>query len=131
MATDPNAQFFVITGAWAVPLLHSGMPFDDIRRIAALLQRIELEQMNILNSVWLKARTRIWDLGDFCARPAGALRSVLRELGGDPDAAANLPEMRELAGMGRFLQRLRNAGLRPQLMGDFPVVDPAPSKESI
>jgi len=131
MATDPNAQFFIITGAWAVPLLHSGMPFDDIRRVAALLQRTELEQIGTLNSVWLKARTRIWDLGDFCARPAGVLRGVLRELGGDPDAAANLPEMRELAGMGRFLQRLRNAGLRPQLMGDFPVADPAPSKESI
>ncbi|MGA0613401.1 beta-1,6-N-acetylglucosaminyltransferase [Paracoccus sp. KR1-242] len=131
MATDPNAQFYVITGAWAVPLLHSGMPFDDIRRIAAVLQRIELEQMGVLNSVWLKARTRIWDLGDFCSRPAGVLRSVLRELGGDPDMSANLPEMRELAGMGRFLQRLRNAGLRPQLMGEFPVVEPVPSKESM
>lgn len=131
MATDPNAQIFVITGAWAVPLLHSGMPFDDIRRVAALLQRIELDQMETLNSVWLKARTRVWDLGDFCARPAGVLHSVLRELGGDPEMSTNLPEMRELAGMGRFLQRLRNAGLRPQLMGDFPVVEPVPTKEGM
>ncbi|MTH76624.1 glycosyl transferase [Paracoccus aestuariivivens] len=130
MATDPNAQIFVIKGAWAVPLLHSGMPFDDIRRVAAILQRTELEQMEIFSSVWLKARTRIWDLGDFCARPAGALRGVLRELGGEPEAAANLPQMRELAGMGRFLQRLRNAGLQPQLMGDFPAADTMPSKEN-
>ena len=129
MATDPNARIFVITGAWAVPLLHSGMPFDDIRRVAAILQRTELAQIDVLNSVWLKARTRIWNLGDFCARPAGALQSVLRDLGGDPESAANLPAMRELAGMGRFLQRLRNAGLRPQLMGDFPVTDTLPTKD--
>lgn len=122
-ATDPNARIFVITGAWAVPLLHSDMPFDDIRRVAAILQRTELAQMNVLNSVWLKAQTQIWDLGDFCARPAGVLGGVLRALGADPEAAAELPPMRAIAGMGRFLQRLRNAGLRPQLMGDFPATD--------
>ena len=54
---------------------------------------------------------------------------MLRDLGGDPESAANLPAMRELAGMGRFLQRLRNAGLRPQLMGDFPVTDTLPTKD--
>lgn len=124
MATDPNARIFVVTGAWVVPLLHSGMPFDDIRRIAAVLQRIELEQMKTLRSVWVKARVHIWDLGDFSARPAGVLSAVLRDLGGDPDAVGDhLPQMRDLARMGRFLQRLRNAGLKPQLMGDFPVVD--------
>ena len=130
MATDPNAQIHVITGAWAVPLLHSGMPFDDIRRVAAILQRTELQQIDILNSVWLKARTRIWQLADFCARPADALRPVLRDLGTDPDLVANLPEMRGIAGLGRFLQRLRNAGLRPQLMGDFPVVAASPPQGS-
>ena len=123
MATDPNARIFVITGAWAVPLLHSGMPFDDIRRVAAVLQRIELAQIKVLRSVWVKARVQIWDLGDFCARPAGVLHAVLRDLGGDPETVQELPQMRNLTSMGRFLQRLRNAGLRPQLMGDFPVVD--------
>ncbi|CAM3170107.1 Core-2/I-Branching enzyme [Paracoccus aminovorans] len=126
-ATDPNARIFVVTGAWAVPLLHSDMPFDDIRRVAAILQRTELAQMQVLNSVWLKAQTQVWDLGDFCARPAAVLRGVLRQLGGDPETAATLPPMREIAGMGRFLQRLRNAGLRPQLMGDFPATDTDPS----
>lgn len=130
MATDPNARIFVITGGWAVPLLHSGMPFDDIRRIAAVLQRVELAQIEILHSVWLKARTHIWDLGDFCARPSGVLRTVLEELGGDPDRAAGMPPMRKLTNMGRFLQRLRNAGLRPQRIGDFPVADVTVSRES-
>lgn len=73
--------------------------------------------------VWVKARVQIWDLGDFCARPAGVLHAMLRDLGGDPETVQELPQMRNLTSMGRFLQRLRNAGLRPQLMGDFPVVD--------
>lgn len=130
MATDPNARIFVITGAWAVPLLHSGMPFDDIRRIAAVLQRVELAQIEILHSVWLKARTQIWDLGDFCARPSDMLATVLEELGGDPAQAVAMPSMRKLASMGRFLQRLRNAGLRPQLIGDFPIADARAPRES-
>ncbi len=126
LATDPNARIFVVTGAWAVPLRHSDMPFDDIRRVAAILQRTELAQMEVLNSVWLKARTQVWDLGDVCARPAAVLGGILQGLGGDARAAADLPRMHDIAGMGRFLQRLRNAGLHPRLMGDFPVADPAP-----
>lgn len=129
-ATDPNARIFVITGAWAVPLLHSDMPFDDIRRVAAILQRSELAQMKVLQSAWLKAQVQVWSLGDFCARPSAALQGVLRQLGGDPQAATSLPAMRDISGMGRFLQRLRNAGLRPQLMGDFPATDtPVPPEE--
>ncbi|MDK8874183.1 beta-1,6-N-acetylglucosaminyltransferase [Paracoccus sp. SSJ] len=126
LATDPNARIFVVTGAWAVPLLHSDMPFDDIRSAAAILQRTELAQMDVLNSVWLKAQVQVWDLGDFCARPSVVLGSILQGLGGDPAAAADLPPIREIAGMDRFLQRLRNAGLRPQLMGDLtaPRFDP-------
>ncbi|TWI34347.1 beta-1,6-N-acetylglucosaminyltransferase [Paracoccus sulfuroxidans] len=129
VATDPNATQFVITGAWAVPLLYSGMPFDDIRRVAAILQRTELEQMRIMNSVWQKARTHIWTLADFAARPAGVLSQTLRQLGGDGEAVTELPQMRDLQGMGRFLQRLRNAGLQPQLMGDFPATDDGPAAE--
>lgn len=124
MATDPNARIFVITGAWAVPLLTSGMPFDNIRRIAAVLQRTEVEQIATLQSVWLKARVQTWDLADFTARPVGALQSVLQALGGDPALVGAPPAARDLTGIGRFFQRLRNAGLRPQMMGDFPVDEP-------
>lgn len=124
VATDAHASVFVITGAWAVPLMHSGMPFDDIRRMAAILQRAELEQMSILNSVWLKARTSVWNLSDFAARPSDLMGGVLRQLGADPAAVEELPQARDLKMMGRFLQRLRNAGLRPQLMGEFPAANP-------
>ncbi|AGT10063.1 DUF5927 domain-containing protein [Paracoccus aminophilus] len=124
MATDPNARIFVITGAWAVPLLNSGMPFDDIRRIAAQLQRTEVEQVAILQSVWLKARVRMWDLADFTARPMGGLQSVVQALDGNPEEITEPLETRDLTGIGRFLQRLRNAGLSPQMTGDFNVDAP-------
>lgn len=124
MATDPNARIFVITGAWALPLYRSGMPFDDVRRIAAILQRKETDMLGTLQSVWLKARVQSWNLADFSARPAAALQTVVQRLDGDPALAEEPPAIRDLTGIGRFLQRLRNAGLRPQNMGDFAVEEP-------
>lgn len=47
----------------------------------------------------------------------------------DGEALTELPQMRDLQGMGRFLQRLRNAGLQPQLMGDFPATDDGPAAQ--
>lgn len=128
LATDPNARIFVITGAWAVPLFTSGMPFDDIRRVAAVLQRQELAMVGILQSVWVRARIHIWDLAAFAADPAGPLQITLTELGADAQSVTPLPVMRDLTGMARFLQRLRNAGLRPQKMGDF--ADLAPENKA-
>ncbi len=123
MVTDPNATIRVITGAWAVPLMHSDMPFDDIRRVAARLQRIELAQLSILRSVWIKANVETWELSDFAARPGAILQRVVRDLSpaqGVWPLYDQLPVQRDLEQIGRFLQRLRNAGLQPRLMGDFP-----------
>ncbi len=121
MTTDSNAHIAVISGAWLLPLYHSGMPFDDIRRMAARFQRSELEQLKILNSVWRKARMRIWELSDFLTRPEPLLRGLLYDLGYASEAGAlDLPPMREAEGLGSFLQDLRNAGLQPRLMGEFP-----------
>lgn len=119
-ATDPNARFAIITGAWVVPLLCSEMPFDDIRRIAAQLQRAEIEQLDILRSVWTKARVQIWDLAEFCARPDEIMETLLRDYGMTGPLPA-LPRARRLNGLGAFLQRLRNAGLQPRLMGEWPI----------
>lgn len=126
MATDANASFFIVTGAWAVPLIASGMPFDDVRRIAAQLQRAELDQLAILRSVWVKARVQIWDLADFLARPTAILHAVVQEVTGAPLPGEDLPGLRPVDGMGAFLQSLRNAGLQPRLMGDFPPPPPSP-----
>ena len=122
-ATDPNATIRVVTGAWVVPLMHSDMPFDDIRRAAARLQRIELAQLAVLRSVWVKANVETWELSDFAARPGAILQRVVRDLNyssGTWPLYDQLPAQRDLDQLGRFLQRLRNAGLQPRLMGDFP-----------
>ncbi|WBU63964.1 DUF5927 domain-containing protein [Paracoccus aerodenitrificans] len=121
MVTDPNATIRIITGAWVVPLMHSDMPFDDVRRAAARLQRIELEQLEILRSVWVKADVQIWELSDFAARPAAILQRVVRDITpGSWPLYDQPPVQRDIEEIGRFLQRLRNAGLQPRLMGEFP-----------
>ncbi|MFD1880305.1 beta-1,6-N-acetylglucosaminyltransferase [Paracoccus pacificus] len=120
MTTDNNARIAVITGAWAVPLLHSDMPFDDVRHIAGILQRREKTQVDILRSVWAKATISIWELADFVARPEPILRDLLTELSlRVEEYDLVLPPMRDMAGFADFLQRLRNAGLQPLMMGQF------------
>ncbi|AXC51025.1 glycosyl transferase [Paracoccus suum] len=126
MATDPNCSMYIITGAWMIPLMGSEMPFDDVRRIAAHLQRRESHQIEVLRSVWTKARVRRWDLADFLARPGAILDTVVAELGRGPVGTDDIPAMRPVDGMPHFLQALRNAGLQPQLTGDFPTPAPKP-----
>ena len=118
MATDPNAHMLVVTGAWALPLLHSGMPFDDIRRVFALLQRTETEQLAILNSVWVKARVDMYDLGEFLISPRSILNDFLRQIDPQTRPVNDLPEMRSLTGLTNLLRELRNSGLQPRLTGE-------------
>jgi hypothetical protein len=130
MALDGNAQISVISGAWAVPLFHSNRDFGDIRREAAQLQKVEQEFLDILRSAHVKARVRIWSLADFIENPMEPLQTIIDEIG--PRHARRLteaPRLVDLAGFGRFLQNLRNQGMQPVLMGDFPVSDdPRPAK---
>ena len=118
VATDPNASILVVTGAWTLPLLHSQMPFDDIRRVFAQLQRTEVEQLAVLNSVWVKARLQLFDLGDFLINPRQILQNFLLQI--DPKSApvTSMPMMREVEGLSDLLRKLRDSGLKPRLTGD-------------
>ncbi len=121
LATDPNAQISVISGAWAVTLFKSNMSFSEIRREAARLQRIEAEHLEILRSPHIKARVRIWTMADFIESQMEPLQSIIDEIG--PRNVRRLteaPRMRDLTGFGQFLQNLKNQGMKPHLMGDFP-----------
>lgn len=132
MATDPNAQFHVITGAWMLPLLKSEMPFDDIRRIAAQLQRAELKQLDILNSVWVKARVQVHELTDFLARPQAILQAALQQLQVPARPVDDMPPMRDMHGLAELLRQLRNSGLRPRLTGEsLPMPMPEPEFEML
>jgi hypothetical protein len=124
MACDPNAQISVISGAWAIPLFHSNQNFSDIRREAARLQKIEADHIAILRSHFAKARIRIWTLAEFVENPMEALQGIVDEI--SPRSARRLteaPRLADLKGFGQFLQNLRNQGMQPVLMGDFPTAE--------
>jgi hypothetical protein len=124
LAGDPNATISVISGAWAVPLFKSNLNFSEIRQEAARLQRHEQEHLNVLRSPWTKARTRIWNLAEFVENPMEPLQTIVDEI--SPRSLRRLteaPHMTDLKGFGQFLQNLRNQGMQPVLMGDFPVND--------
>lgn len=121
MATDPNATLHIVSGAWALPLFHSGKPVASIWREAARLQRIQTQQMKILESVWTRARVRVWTLSEFMMNPGGRLQTLVREMQpGEALSPGAPPQAVDIDGFGRFMQMLRNQGLRPEHMGDFP-----------
>lgn len=122
LSRDPNAQISVISGAWAIPLFLSNQNFGEIRKEAARLQKIEVEHLKMLRSVDTKSRVRIWTLAEFIENPMEPLQTIVDEI--SPRALRRLtevPRLRDLSGFGQFLQNLRNQGMQPVLMGDFPV----------
>jgi hypothetical protein len=126
IAKDPNAQISVITGAWSIPLFLSNRNFSEIRAAAAELQRIESEHLDALRSYWSKARIRIWTLAEFVDSPMEALQTVFDEMGAkNVRTITEAPKMVDLTGFAQFLQNLKNQGMHPYLMGDFPS-DPTP-----
>lgn len=126
MARDPNAQISVISGAWAVPLFQSNANFGDLRTRAALLQKIETRMLDELRNPEVKARIRIWTMAEFIEAPMEPLQVIIDEIGQKtPRRLSEAPRMQDLSGFGQFLQNLKNQGMHPYLMGDFPV-DPGP-----
>ena len=122
ISRDPNAQINVISGAWAVPLFQSNRNFGELRDEAALLQRIESQHLDDLRSIYAKGRVRIWTMADFVDSPMEALQTVVDEITGkNMRRLAEAPRMVDLTGFGQFLQNLKNQGMHPYLMGDFPV----------
>lgn len=121
LSRDSNAQISVISGAWAVSLFHSKGNFGEIRKEAARLQKIESKFLDTLRSPHTKARVRIWTMADFVDSPMEPLQSIIDEIG--PRSQRRLseaPRMVDLTGFGQFLQNLKNQGMHPHLMGDFP-----------
>ncbi len=122
IAKDPNAQISVITGAWAVPLFKSNRNFADIRQEAAMLQQVESKHLEVLRAPWTKARVRIWSMAEFSEAPMEPLQLIIDEIGQqNARGLAEVPRMSDLTGFGQFLQNLKNQGMHPYLMGDFPV----------
>ncbi|WP_163848044.1 beta-1,6-N-acetylglucosaminyltransferase [Pseudooceanicola aestuarii] len=124
LTADSNAQVAVISGAWAVPLFRSNLNFGEIRAEAARLQKVESEFLEALRSPHAKARFRIWTMAEFVESPMEPLQTAVDEM--ETRSARRLteaPKMADLSGFGQFLQTLKNQGMHPYLMGDFPALD--------
>ena len=124
MAADPNATISVISGAWAIPLFRANRNFGEVRKEAARLQQVETEHLAVLNAGTVKARVRVWNLAEFVENPMEPLQTIADEI--SPRSLRRLteaPRMADLSGFGQFLQNLRNQGMQPTLMGDFPIGD--------
>ena len=64
-------------------------------------------------------------MADFIEAPMEALQSVVDEMTGKSERRlTEAPRMHDLKGFGQFLQNLKNQGMHPYLMGDFPVDRP-------
>ncbi|WP_179381068.1 DUF5927 domain-containing protein [Jannaschia marina] len=121
LARDPNATLMLVTGAWAVPLHVSNEPFEAVKAEAARLQRAEMAFVKALRSPGVAARVHMWTLADFVTQPLEKLQGVLDEIvGPGPRRLTEMPEMHDLSAFHGFLQKLRNGGMKPQVMGDFP-----------
>ncbi|MFQ5438512.1 MAG: glycosyl transferase, partial [Paracoccaceae bacterium] len=122
--SDSNATINVITGAWAVPLFHSKMNFPRIRRIAARYQATEAAHVARLRQNDSRARVRVWTLTEFVEDPMRILQTVLEGLGADGRRrVTEVPVMADLTGFGAFVQRLKNEGMNPHVVGKFPLGD--------
>jgi len=120
----------VVSGAWVVSLFQSNRNFAELRHEAAELQKIENEHLNALRSPYAKARIRIWTMAEFIEAPMEALQTIVDEMTGKTmRRLTEAPRMADLTGFGQFLQNLKNQGMHPYLMGDFPV-DPAPENKT-
>ncbi len=120
-AEDPNAYIAVISGAWAVSLFHSGRTFNSIRKTAALYQRQETEHLLKLRATNTKARVRIWSLADIVDAPVNALQTVMQDMHIQSNHLTELPVMRDLSGFSEFIQELKNQGMHPYTVGDYPM----------
>ncbi|MGR3514643.1 MAG: DUF5927 domain-containing protein [Paracoccaceae bacterium] len=120
VALDRNASISVVTGAWALRLLRSGCPVDEVRREAAVLQKREADFVALLNERRACARARIWTLAEFLEQPLDPLQEIVDSLSGvEPHLLSDLPAFKPMGGLPTFLQSLRNAGMNPHMAGEI------------
>lgn len=116
---DADATIALVTGAWAVRLLHADLPFEALRDEAARLQRAEMKMIERTRATWARARILSWSLSDFLAQPADRLQTLLDEVAPGPERPVQMPRLHDTAGLPELLARLRDNGVKPVVMGDL------------
>jgi hypothetical protein len=120
IACDPNATIWMVTGAWAIPLSKSNAAFPTLRREAARLQKIEAAHLKLLRSASVRARVQIFSLAAFLESPMERLQAIVQELSErSSHHLTEAPYLADLDPVPPFVQRLRNAGMHPYLVGDI------------
>lgn len=120
MVKDPNASFYVVSGAWLLRHFKQNADIKDICRDAALRHKLELDHVRAMRSPYAKAKVKIWTMAEFLEAPVDHLKTVVDDI--NPGAAkrlTELPRMVNLEGFKVFLKTLKNHGLHPHLLGDF------------
>jgi hypothetical protein len=118
---DRNAVIRLISGAWAVPLFLNGGEIAVLRTEAARLQQTEADLIRKLRSPLTKAGVRIWTMAEFLEKPGEIFEEALFAGSKKKERRYAFPKIVDLTGFGQFLQELRNLGMHPYLMGDFPI----------
>lgn len=128
---DPNAQVSLVTGAWAISVYRANLPFEETRKLAARLQRLEQSQVEAASRRDVKAKVRVQSLSDYLANPIEPLQVIIDEATSNGTSyLGEAPRLTRLDGFAEFLQSLRNAGMRPYLAGNFPIAMPEARREA-
>lgn len=118
LARDPNAMVAAISGAWALPLFRSGRRVEDLRTVAAALQKRETEHLDRLRERRTRARVRIWTLAEFLEDPDQLLQTILDDITvAGSRMLSDRPSLKPIRGLAAFLQELRNTGMNPHTAG--------------
>ena len=117
---DPNARISIVSGAWLIKHFQMNQNFTDIRKDAAIRQKLERDHLTALKSPHVKAKYRTWTLAEFLENPVENLRLILDDF--EPGLGQGLteaPKMVDLTGFGTFVRTLKNQGMHPYLLGEF------------
>lgn len=123
LTRDRNARHFIVLGAWALPLYKARIGFDAKLVKAAELQRAQNEHLQRIFAHRHLVRTEIWTLAEFLDAPEEHLRNVTKSLTQPAPRISKLPPLEKIGNLGTFLQKLKNHGMNPYLLGDFPYTD--------
>jgi hypothetical protein len=123
IAEDPNAEVWTITGAWSVDLFQKwkeGVNFGYLRKEAARLQKAENKHIEALRWYGTPSRVHICSMEEFVETPIDIMQAIINSIG--PRALrriTEIPDIVDLEGFGMFIQRLKNDGMHPHLVGEF------------
>lgn len=117
---DGDATVAIVSGAWAVRLMHDPRPFGERRAEAARLQRAETGMLRLSRAPWVRARVLSWPLADVVAAPMDRLQEIVDAVAPrDARRVSEAPVMRPLDGLPDFLRALRDHGVKAATVGDL------------